>query len=155
MKISDQRRTASRSSPHWPLAAASKARHTNGPANSPAPSTEPSRASNRPKGSGNTRGTELQLLESSKQTLLPRDSTRKQPSLYSPLGRASQAGKQGGSHYTAIQTRASRSTAAVAIKRNLPLFRAIANQLSPADASFIEGVPSPAWAVRAVMLCGI
>jgi hypothetical protein len=123
------------------LAAASKARHTNGPENAPAPSTEPSRASKgRPKGSGNTRGTELQLLESLKQTLLPRDSTRKQPSLYSPLGRASQAGKQGGSHYShtnegkQIHSSSSNQEELAILKGRI---KAIANQLSPADASFI------------------
>ena len=83
------------------------------------------------------------MLESSKQTLLPRDSTRKQPSLYSPLGRASQAGKQGGSHYShtnegkQIHSSSSNQEELATFQDRI---KAIANQLSPADATFIEGV---------------
>jgi hypothetical protein len=89
------------------------------------------------------------------------DSTRKQPSLYSPLGRSSRAGEQGGSHYShtnegkQIHSSSSSSSNQEELATFHGRIKAIANQLSPADASFIEGVFSCMDSKGGDMLCGI
>ena len=90
---------------------------------------------------GSAPKTELQLLESATSTpSMPRK--RKTPAVFSPVGRASQAGKQGGS-YCCSQIEGSSS------KQDLDLVSAvqsrmesIAEQLGPAEVRFVQAVVS-------------
>jgi hypothetical protein len=89
---------------------------------------------------GSTPKTELQLLESATSTpSMPRK--RKSPAEFSPLGRASQAGKQGGScsYCSQIEGSGSKQDIVSAVQGRM---ESIADQLGPGDARLVQAIAS-------------
>jgi len=129
------------------LAAMAGARNARHPGKRPAANEhedQPAAAANKPGPEpGSKPKTELELLGSATNTpSMPRK--RKSPAGFSPFGRASRAGKQGGPDYRQkegkqIESSGSKQDVVSAVQGRM---ESIADQLGPADARFVQAIGS-------------